>query len=115
MDEEKWLKGLNCAKSLSFTEAQYKEALKLVDSPDQANGLIIALLDVSRDAGELKCQSAASSNDIQTEESATSIACDRISSSSCYSSIASFQSNESLRNPNPLRKVYIDGQNVAKT
>lgn len=110
--DEKYLSGLNYAKSLNFTESQYAEAFKMVNSPDNANQLLLALLDVSsRSSGISGNLSAKQSNQ-------DSDAPDGSKSTSCYSSITSFPSaisNHSSTDSLQLRTIYVDGSNVART
>lgn len=153
MDEEKRLCGLNYARSLNFTDAQYEEALKRIDSPDNANQLLVALIDVSsRDtlATTTTATNQINSNSIQVQPKTATNSVNVVGNSamansmqdagdsssslstSCYSSITSFpsssdQSLESLPQQHqqqrstlqpvvvPLRRVYIDGSNVART
>jgi len=128
MDEQdKRLCGLKYARSLNFTDQQYEEALKRIESPSNANQLLIALIDVSSrvsgGVGDNCCTEKRAPHVDDKTGFANTRNClqDRESTSSCYSSIASFpspssnQSLESLHQPVTLRKVYVDGSNVART
>lgn len=125
MDEEKWLCGLRIARSLNFTDAQYEEAVKRIDTPEDRNQLLVALLDVSSNSYACctnQYTTATTDNEFRNAQnnSITSTSQERDSSSSCYSSITSFpsssdQSLESIQPTRALRKVYIDGSNIARS
>lgn len=126
MDQDGWLRGLECARNLNFTDAQYEEALKRIDTPDNANQLLLALLDIDKNSvAEAKTELSTTDSSGQ-QPTLTTSAVDRpdaesSSSSSCYSSITSFPSStdQSLDNLQQsiasLRDIYIDGPNVART
>lgn len=115
--QERGSSNVNHAKELNFSKTHY-EVIKLVKSSGNASQLLDPLMDVSNkglDSTSSKCQE---DNEIiidRVDDGSTNLMLDKVSSSSCYSSIASFQSNESLQSQVQLRKVYIDGSNVART
>lgn len=107
MDSQKAerLEGLNFARNAGFTDTEYEEALKMIDlSKDKkptTNQLLFNLFKVRE----------------TIDKSSTT------TSSSCYSSIASFpsSSNQSLESfqhqsnrQTPKKTIYIDGANVAR-
>lgn len=147
MEEDKRLFGLKYARNLNFTDAQYEEALKKIDSPDP-NQLLAALIDVSSrgDTCYTTTATAATSRGGSVRSLGISsnrnslVATDRTGfisshtqnssreslSPSCYASLASFPSPSSSSTDQPfeshqspytttLRKIYIDGSNVART
>lgn len=112
-DKESSNTGLKYAQDLTFSQETYEEAVKLVDCPDDANNLLKALLEVSeRSSNTMSCSSSI-------------LSAEKDSVSSCYSSFeqsnapsSSDLSLESLsghvQQQEPLRKIYIDGPNVAR-
>lgn len=156
-DEEKRLWGLKIARELDFTDEQYEEALKKINSPTDANQLLVALIEVS--STKQATSNASDTTQNQPQQQQQPFGSSSSASSSCYSSITSFislsnasSSNQSLENlahqhkstaavasnqldniysPSPsqttsaiansagqvdhLRKIYIDGSNVART
>lgn len=158
-DEEKRLWGLKIARELDFTDEQYEEALKKINSPTDANQLLVALIEVSSTK-----QCMTTTNETTQMQPQQPFESSSSASSSCYSSITSFvslsnasSSNQSLDSLAPhqhqsqqmnlatvtsnqidntyslspnqtisaisnsatqvdhLRKIYIDGSNVART
>lgn len=127
------IRGLEYARSLQFTDAQYEEALKLVDCPSNSNKLLLALVEVS--SREIDSRATHNNNITRShheKDKSFSTAnqhpkLERGSSlSSGYSSVSSFPLNSSetekyglnqlttLTSIN-LRKIYVDGPNVART
>lgn len=135
MDEDKLLCGLNY-KSLGFTDAQYEAARKMIKDPNSTTQLLLALLDVS--SGDTSYDDTSSATTTSTCSTSSSI--DRLveektglsrtssssqeqvvrKASSGYSSLRSINSSpnhslESLNQPQELRRIFIDGPNVART
>lgn len=130
MEEEKRTWGLNYARSLNFTDEQYDEAVKRIDSLDNANQLLVALIDVSsRDNNQVQTTQVVRPTTVTSTTTTNIVDPSQLevesSLSSCYSSITSFPSSsdrslDSLQEQHTqfdlgLRKIYIDGSNVAKT
>lgn len=128
-DDKTSFGGLDYA-SLNYTEAEYAEAVKLADSPASASDILGKLIDnrcrakryQDSDSTSSPCDKNQNQAANQTDESLLLVGPDRESSSSCYSSISCSldQSLESLQvngnnNLLNLRKIYIDGPNVART
>lgn len=122
MNEERWLK---YARQLGFHDAQYEEAIKIIGIPENPNRLLEALIDVNSRNQRLpeecdKKSTHTSTTPYEITQSASQSANDDGStSSSCYSSIASVpsSSDRSLEyvQPDILRKIFIDGSNVARS
>lgn len=105
--------GLRYAQDLTFSQETYEEAMKLVKCPCDANDLLMALLEVSERGSNV------------VSRSSSLLANEKESASSGYSSFeqsnvasSTDQSLESLSGINQhqgsLRKIYIDGSNVAR-
>lgn len=127
MDEDRWL---SYARNLGFPDAHYEEAVKLIGIPDSANRLVGALIDVSsRQSSSITSQNSSQtySSDLSPlakedrSDSLTTTTSTTTLGSSCYSSIASLPSPSSNRSldaisqPENLKKVFIDGPNVARS
>lgn len=116
------LRGLQYAKDLTFSQETYDKALKLTDCPKDANSLLKAMLEVSAQG-----QSRTRVCDKESTNSSTiASSSEKDLLSSCYSSFApsnvpssSDQSLDSLPGTagqvSQLRKIYIDGSNIART
>lgn len=105
---------LSYARNLGYTDAQYEEAKRLIGNVSYtANRVVNALIDVQ----DRQCSSDASRNSTQIHSGDLLPSISKnddnrslASSSSCYSSMNSVPSP-----PETLKKIFIDGPNVARS
>lgn len=136
MDEDdenyKWLCGLKYATELGFTHAEFQEAIKRIKAPDVANAnqLLVALIDVSIQ-DETRTTSSSSSNNLSLDENIgnTNTNSNRNNINNVNAGTCCAPNNQDVadsvgtgfatsasttQTTLSLKKVYIDGSNVAR-